>query len=135
MAEPSTKRPDMVVAGLLHPREIAQFTALCRETEREDLKGLRLRVIAYLASLTRLADDDPRIDIAVARRIGSTIAHVVDDPLELDATDRALLCGAAEYFLMSNDDGADLGPLGFDDDRRILNRVLRAIGRDDLLLD
>ena len=122
------------MAGLLHPGEIAQFTALCRETSRDDLKGLHLRVVAYISSLARLAEHDERIDIDTARRIASTIAHVLDDPVDLDATDRALLRGAAEYFLRSNDDGSDLGPLGFDDDQRVLDRVLSAVGRDDLLL-
>ncbi|MGI9607199.1 MAG: hypothetical protein ACR2P0_13770 [Acidimicrobiales bacterium] len=128
-------RPDLVVEGLLHPGEVDRFTAFCVETSREDLKGLRLRVIAYLASLVRLADGDPHIDVELARRIGSTLAHVLDDPVDLDETDRALLRGGVEYFLLTDDDEGDMAANGFDDDRRVVNRVLEALGRIDLLLD
>ena len=130
----SYRSPNTVVHGLLHPGEIDRFTSLCFATDREELKGLRLRVLAYIASLVRLADADPRIDVETARLIASTLAHVLDDPVDLDEIDRALLRGATEYFLLTDDDGGDLKPLGFDDDRRVLNRVLEAMGRFDLQL-
>lgn len=126
------RRTDLLLDGLLHPREVDQFASLCTPTAAEDLKGLRLRVLAYLASLVSLGRDHPGIDVPMARRIGSVLAAVLDDPADLDETDRALVRGATEYFLLTSDDGDDLEALGFDDDARVLNRVLVAIGRADL---
>ncbi len=126
------RRNALLLDGLLHPREVDQFSALCTPTRTDELKGLRLRVLAYLASLVAMADSNPGLDVTMARRIGSVLATVLDDPADLDETDRALLRGATEYFLLTSDDGDDLQPLGFDDDARVLNRVLAAIGRADL---
>lgn len=128
------RRTDLLLDGLLHPREVDQFAALCSPTSVEDLKGLRLRILAYLASLVSMAREQPEIDVQLARRIGSVLATVLDDPTDLEETDRALLRGATEYFLLTSDDGDDLRPLGFDDDARVVNRVLVAIGRADLEL-
>ena len=128
------RRTDLLLDGLLHRQEVDRFASLCVPTSPEELKGLRLRILAYLASLVSMARTSPEIDIHLARRIGSVLASVLDDPIDLDETDRALLRGATEYFLLTSDDGDDLRPLGFDDDARVVNRVLVAIGRADLEL-
>jgi len=54
---------------------------------------------------------------------------------QYDAEARALLRGAVVYFIEADDTANDLTDvIGFDDDVRVLNAVLDALGRQDLLI-
>lgn len=122
---------------LLHPKEQDRFRALCTTTELADLPGLRLRVITYLATVENVSPSRPGlVDVDTARRVAGVLSAILDDPNELSAEGRALVRGAVEYFVLDEDDLNDLTDLiGFDDDARVLNSVVRAINRNDLHLE
>ena len=130
-------RLDLLLDGLLHPREVDRLVAGATETPVADFPGLTERTERHLAAVEELAGEDGGVDVDVARRIADALASVLADvPARPDAYSseaRALLRGAVEYFILDKDDDTDSEPgIGFDDDARVLNAVLRAIGRPDL---
>ncbi len=126
------RQAEILVEGLLHPREVAQFTALCTESSAEDLKGEWLRVRTHVARIGELAQTNSEIDLDTARRIGAILEMLMSDAYSYSSEQRALLRGAAEYFILIGDEDDDLRPLGFDDDAMVTNLVAKALGRADL---
>lgn len=126
------RQAEILVEGLLHPREVAQFAALCTESSAEDLKGEWLRVRTHVARLSEFALLNPDIDLETARRIGAILEVLMRDAYSYSGEQRALLRGAAEYFIFVGDDDNDLRSLGFDDDAMVINLVAKALGRSDL---
>jgi uncharacterized membrane protein YkvA (DUF1232 family) len=114
-------RARLLVQEILHPEEMNRFVAGCAPTDPSDFAGLRLRTQAYLA-WTR--DEAARRDALV---------RLLDEPDQYDAEQRALLRGAVSYFVDTDDSANDVtDAIGFDDDVRVVNAVLDAVGRRDL---
>ena len=126
------RQAEVLVEGLLHPNEVAQFTALCTETDADDFKGEWLRVRAHVAWVAEQGANDSRIDIVTAKRIAKLLDELMREVYSYDSEQRALLRGAIEYFVMVNDNDNDLLSLGFDDDAMVTNLVAKALGRSDL---
>lgn len=121
---------------LLHPGEMDRFVARCAPTAPEELAGLRLRVQAHLAWVRNQAVLHPPTDIETAARVADTLARLLDEPDQYDGGQRALLHGAVDYFVLREDDRDDLhSALGFDDDVRVVNALLDALGRTDLRIE
>ncbi|MFN0027263.1 MAG: hypothetical protein ACKV2O_08795 [Acidimicrobiales bacterium] len=131
----ASARARLLVQELLHPHEMDRFIAACLPTQQAELPGLRLRTQAYLAWARNAAKANPALDLDMATRIATTLSSVLDEPDQYGEEDRALLRGAVDYFVNSEDDANDLtNAVGFDDDARVLNAVLEALGRRDLLI-
>lgn len=126
----------MVLARLLHPGEWDRFSVLCVETSPTELIDARGRVQRHVGKIESAGGETQPADVETARRIGTALDTALTTANRLDADQRALLRGAVEYFVLATDEQDDLGDLlGFDDDARIANGVLRAIGRDDLVIE
>jgi hypothetical protein len=126
-------RPALNPARLLHPRERDQFTARCIDTAPDEFPGLRLRVTGHLARIEESATDASLTDIDTARQVATVLGQLLDEPDLFDAECRALIRGAVEYFVLTGDGQDDVDDIvGFDDDARITNAVLEALGRADL---
>ena len=130
-------RLDLLLDGLLHPREVDRLVAGAAETPASDFPELAERMERHLAMVEKLAVEDGGIDVDVARRVAGALADVLADvpgrPDAYSSEARALLRGAVEYFILDRDDDTDSEPgIGFDDDARVLNAVLQAIGRPEL---
>ncbi len=126
------RQAEILVEGLLHPNEVAQFTALCTETAADDFKGEWLRVRAHVAWVAEQGVNDSRVDIVTAKRIAKLLDELMRDVYSYDDEQRALLRGAIEYFVLVGDNDNDLLSLGFDDDAMVTNLVAKALGRSDL---
>lgn len=120
--------PRLDLEDLLYPDEQRRFRRLCIETSDEELTELGGVVELHLRQLTEA--DHPVADTETARKVGAALAELLDGGERFDARERALIRGAVEYFLLSDDASDDLDDaLGFDDDARVLNSVLDRIGR------
>lgn len=132
----ASARARLLVQELLHPTEMDRFIAGCVPTPPGDLPGLRLRTQAHLAWARKAAATSPALDLDMATRIAHTLTLVLDEPDQYSDEDRALLRGAVDYFVNSEDEANDFTDgVGFDDDARVLNAVLEALGRKDLLIE
>lgn len=125
-----------MVEEVLHPGELNQFVSACVPTTAEELTKLRQAVADHLAYVTEAASRSNAVDVDTATAIAVALTTVLADPGALDTEGRALLRGAAEYFIR-RDDGADdlTDAIGFDDDARVLNRVLEVLGRTELTVE
>lgn len=126
-------RARLMVQEMLHPEEMDRFVAACVPTESTELAGLRLRVTTHLAWVRSQERAYPAVDVDTAARIATALAQLLDEPDSYDAEQRALLRGAVDYYVLRDDGEDDLrSPVGFDDDARVVNAVLDAVGRADL---
>lgn len=126
------RKAEVLVEGLLHPNEVAQFTALCRDTPADDFKGEWLRVRTHVARVTEAGAVHPEVDVRSAKRIAKVLDDLMRDVYSYDDEQRALLRGAIEYFILVGDEENDLSSMGFDDDAMVTNLVAKALGRQDL---
>ncbi len=135
MSVDAAARARLLVQEILHPDEMNAFAAACLPTEPTDLAGLRLRTQAYLAWARTEAQRRYTVDLDTAATIAKTLTMLLDEPDQYDVEQRALLRGAVVYFIQADDPANDLtDAIGFDDDVRVLNAVLDALGRRDLLI-
>lgn len=129
-------RLDLLLDGLLHPGEADRLVAGSRETSRAELGWLGTRVRAHLDQIEAAAHDRSSVDLDTARQVAGALLGLVSDPDGLDADARALARGAVEYFVLDADQRSDVGDvLGFDDDARMVNAVVTALGRPDLRVE
>lgn len=77
------------------------------------------------------------VDRPLAREIAATLQRVIAELwTSLDAPQQRLVQLAADYFVSDDDAEADLeSPLGLEDDALVLNLVLAALGRPDLVIE
>jgi hypothetical protein len=129
-------RARLLTQEVLHPLEMDRFVSACIPTASDELPGLRLRVAGHLAWVRAQTDVFPSVDVDTAAQIAATLGQLLDEPDAYGADERALLRGAVDYFVMRDDGEDDLrSPIGFDDDARVVNAVLDAIGRGDLRVE
>ncbi len=128
--------PAIDLDDLLHPEEQRTFRRLCMPTSSVDLAELLDVVRMHLAHVKENAT--PSTDVESAERIATAFEALLDPSGGEGFADdeRSLLRGAAEYFLLDADADDDLtDPLGFDDDARVLNSVLKRIGRAEFSIE
>lgn len=126
--------PILDLEYLLNPEEQDQFRRLCLPTTAEELAALPELVELHLTQLE--AEAGPNADLEMAQAIGRTLITLLGASLPLDDSQRALVRGAVEYFLMVDDASGDLDDvLGFDDDARVVNSVLDRIGQPELKIE
>ena len=122
------------IESLLNPEEQVRFRRLCIATPTSELAPLAETITIHLEQVKDRAV--PATDIETAEMVASTLLTLLATPEGFRAEDRALIRGAAEYFLLDDDAAGDIeNVLGFDDDVRILNSVLDQIGRTDLKVE
>ena len=127
--EPGGK-PTIDLQDLLHPDEQRRFRALCLATSPEELTEMPGVVEMHLHQLRENAG--PVTDLDTAAMIGDSLCRLLASGIDFDDDARALIRGAVEYFVMTDDADADLHDvLGFDDDARVLNTVLERIGHPE----
>lgn len=121
---------------LLHPGERDQFLALCVSTSEIELLASRDRIRAHVRALAERAATSSTVDIEMAKNVAAAILALLSDTEHYDAEQRALIRGAIDYFVLTQDNQDDVSDLtGFDDDARITNAVTEALGREDLAID
>jgi hypothetical protein len=101
------------IAGPTSPEQLAERVRQLRE-HGEKLRALDSRVPG-------------RFDSVVAFELVDALTAAGERDGSLSDAQRALLRGAIDYFMTIEDVTNDLEPGGFDDDRAVVNAVLRAI--------
>jgi len=118
---------------LLHPEEQVQFRRLCIDTEPEEIAPLAEMIQLHVQ---QIEEHSATADVEVGISVANALTVLVTAPTTYDAEERALIRGAVEYFLLDDDAEGDLTtPMGFDDDARVANSVLRRLDRPDLVID
>lgn len=126
-----TPEPVIDLDALLHPNEQSKFRKLCLPTSSVELTELAGVVEMHVVRVKEMGDH--RTDIETAERIAAALTELLNGTSGFADDERALLRGAVEYFLMTDDADGDLEDvLGFDDDARVLNSVLDRLDRGDL---
>ncbi len=129
-------RARLLVQELLHPGEMDTFVAGCRPITADELHDLRLVVTTHVAAVRIAAERFPAADVETAERIAGVLDDLLDEPQRWQDDERALLRGVVAYFVQRSDGNDDLtDAIGYDDDARVLNAVLDALGRSDLRVD
>ncbi len=122
--------PAIDLDELLHPEEQSRFRRLCLETSSAELAELAGVVQLHVDQVRDVADH--RADVETADRIASVLIKVLTGTKGFAPDERALLRGAVEYFLLTEDADGDLTDvLGFDDDVRVVNSVLDRIEQSE----
>lgn len=117
----------------LEPRLERVFNPLCAILSDGQIAALSCDVEAHLKKIRSILARNEFLDLALAERTTNALLALLNDYPKYPDPHRALVVGAARYFVMDQDAENDLHSLlGFDDDAAVLNFVLDAIGRPDL---
>ncbi len=129
-------RMDLVLEGILHPGEVDRFVAGATTTTPKELPGLAARVTTHLGIIEASAAERGIADIETARLVAASLTELLRTAADRTASQLALLRGAVEYFVESDDEQDDTEDIvGFDDDARIVSAVAEALDRHDLKVD
>ena len=128
-------RPDVgriLEPGSLDGRLLDRLRGVARPTTADEL-AQHLDALRAHAEKLRALDErmGGKFDSRPALELVDALVTAGERDGSLQDEHRTLLCGAIDYLMRIEDVEHDLGPGGFDDDRRIVNAVLRAIQRDD----
>ncbi len=116
---------------LLNPDEQRRFRRLCIETSESELEQMGEVVDLHLVQIREAAT--ATTDVETAELVAEAIRKLLSFTDQFDGSERAMVRGAVEYFILNDDASDDLDDaLGFDDDARVLNSVLDRIGRSEL---
>ncbi len=121
------------VEALLNPDEQMRFRRLCLPTEADELAQMGDTIQLHLQQVK--ANALPVTDSETAELLADRLVQLVAAGESFDSEERSLVRGAAEYFLLTSDADDDLSDaLGFDDDVRVFNSVVRRLDRPDLAI-
>ncbi len=135
-SEPGDQAPSIDLDDLLHPEEQRKFRRLCLPTTSVELAELSDVVQMHVHHVE--ANAVPTTDVESAQRIATALSALLDPTSGegFTADERALVRGAVEYFLLNDDADDDMiDALGFDDDARVVNSVLRRIDRTEYTIN
>jgi len=126
--------PIIDLENLLNPEEQRRFRRLCLDTSPEELEQLGSVVELHLDLVRQNAG--PHTDTDAATEVAGALTSLLQSGEQFDASERSLVRGAVEYFLLDEDASSDIDDvLGFDDDARVVNSVLKRVGKQDLVID
>jgi hypothetical protein len=99
-----------------------------------EVAALQAELAEYVTAVQQLEALSATIDLATAERIVAALDALLREHDRYGTEAGRLVQAAVEYFVREEDDEEITGVLGFDDDIQVINAVLRAVGRPDLLL-
>ena len=106
-----------------------RFFALCEARDSATLREDGGRIRAHLDMIELHADEDPLVDISLARNVAAALLELIVNADRLTYEQRRLLAGAIEYFVETGDAADDYRALrGLEDDARIARAVCVALG-------
>ena len=84
----------------------------------------------HLQNVRIAARDNEFVDTAEAIRLHMLLAEALESWDDLDAGQRAVLAGAVDYLVRTDDEEDDLrSPIGFEDDAEVVEAALEQIRR------
>ncbi len=123
--------PILDLEDLHNPQEQRKFRRLCIDTSQEELVQLTDIIDLHLSQVRENAA--PQTDLETAEMVANSLSTLIASQTPFEPSERLLIRGAVEYFLLRDDASGDLeDPVGFDDDVRVVNSVLDRIGKPEL---
>lgn len=120
----------MASPALPNPKELALFAELCLDLPPDGLAELHNSVRSYATELEAEQSRSELVAVDLAIAVKDRLERLFGLTAELPATQRALVVGAARYFISKDDAIPDTRACtGLDDDVRIVNHVLKELGR------
>lgn len=114
-------------------RPLDLHRTLASDIPPEALAILRRDVRAHFEELVRLQARHELLAIDLAEILCSRLEVLLDMAPSLPTEARAMIVGAARYFVSANDAVPDARDcIGLDDDVLVFNHVAREVGRTDL---
>ncbi len=116
------------------PKELTLFEGLCAELSAEDVTALRKEVAAHVAHLQREQGRNELIAVDLAVLVRERLERLFDLGSALKPEERAMVVGAARYFVARDDAIPDTKACtGLDDDVMVLNGLPEtgAVGDQD----
>jgi uncharacterized membrane protein YkvA (DUF1232 family) len=111
-------------------KELALFAQLCCDLPPEGLAKLSDGVRNYVNELEAEQSKSELVAVDLAIAVRDRLQRLFSLIEELSAKQRVLLVGAARYFISKDDAIPDTRACtGLDDDVRIVNHVLKELGR------
>jgi uncharacterized membrane protein YkvA (DUF1232 family) len=112
------------------PKEFALFTELCSDLPPDGLAELCDGVRSYASELEAEQATSELVAVDLAIAVVDRLERLFELATQLPAPHRALVVGAARYFISKDDAIPDTRACtGLDDDVRIVNHVLKELGR------
>jgi len=116
-------------------RALALFRSFQEDLDAEALASLRGDVRAHLVALAKAQQKSELIALDLAEQLCTRLEALLDQAPSFDSPSRAMVVGAARYFVSDDDARPDAGSCtGLDDDVAVFNHVVSQLGRSDLLI-
>ena len=113
----------------------AVFQRLAEVLPTARIAHLATQVQDYVRFVEQAPDRNPQLSLDLVRRLAAACQALLADYPAYSREHRALVVGAARYFVESTDANNDWQDLfGFDDDLAVINAVAHEVGRDDLVV-
>jgi hypothetical protein len=112
------------------PKELALFAGLCSDLPPDGLAELCDGVRSYVSELEAEQSRSELVAVDLAIAVRDRLNRLLGLAADLPAVHRGLVVGAARYFISKDDAIRDTRACtGLDDDVRIVNHVLKELGR------
>lgn len=99
-------------------------------------RTLRAKVVTHVGSIRAAALRNELLPVDLAEQIARRLTGLLDGLEAFSADQQRLILGATRYFISTSDHRPDTADaMGLDDDLLVLNFVVTAIGRTDLIVE
>jgi uncharacterized membrane protein YkvA (DUF1232 family) len=109
------------------------FDPLCGALAPSELDQLRAETEEHVQAIRQAWRRNEFLDVAMAERLGTVLAALLDAYHTYPESHQVLIAGAARYFVREHDADPDTTSLlGLEDDVAVIHFVLDAIGNPEL---
>jgi len=117
----------------LTPNIKMRFDSLCRSPSNINTSMLIEQIHAHIQQIHLALESNEFLDINAAQQGADLLIDLVNHLDDYSAEKQGFIIGAARYFILDEDNEPDTKSLlGFDDDIKVLNFVLRKLGKSTL---
>lgn len=114
---------------------IPTFQQLCQALAPSDIGDVRAAVEQHVLDLQSAKAEVLHVNLKLGREIGEVLTGLLDQYESFDEKQRALVIGAAAYFVHQDDPQGDTTfGTGLNDDAKVVNYVLNQLGIEDKFL-
>ncbi|HEY5960528.1 MAG TPA: hypothetical protein VIV60_28440 [Polyangiaceae bacterium] len=99
-------------------------------------RTLRAKVVTHVGSIRAAAQSNELLPVDLAELLARRLTGLLDDLEKYSVPHQQFILAAARYFISSDHHRPDTkDAMGLDDDLLVLNFVVTAIGRSDLIVE
>ena len=120
----------------LDPQLDGEFVSLCESLSVEENAQLKVEVNIHVEKVQQSLNRNEFLDVQIAKDIAQVLNKLLELYPKFQESHQKLIVGAARYFVSEYDLEPDTSSiLGFDDDVRVLNFVLKYRGLSELQVE